>query len=106
MAGLAAMAVHTSDAWMFLGVGMTSAGTGLVLPVIAYLAASASTLKLGATCGGRPGPDAWFSGRWLAVRCPGAAQLWLARGSAGVDGGAAAAAAAGLVVTGGGGICP
>lgn len=28
MAGLAAMAVHTSDAWMFRGVGMTSAGTG------------------------------------------------------------------------------
>ena len=52
MAGLGVMAVHTSDAWMFLGVGMTSAGTGLVLPVIAYLAASASPLKLGATMGG------------------------------------------------------
>ena len=52
MAGLAVMAVHTSDAWMFLGVGMTSAGIGLVLPVIAYLAASASPLKLGATMGG------------------------------------------------------
>ena len=52
MAGLAVMAVHTSDAWMFVGVGMTSAGTGLVLPVIAYLAASASPLKLGATMGG------------------------------------------------------
>ena len=52
MAGLAVMTVHTSDAWMFLGVGMTSAGTGLVLPVIAYLGASASPLKLGATMGG------------------------------------------------------
>jgi len=52
MAGLAVMAAHTNDAWMFLGVGMTSAGTGLVLPVIAYLAASASPLKLGATMGG------------------------------------------------------
>ena len=52
MAGLAVMAIHTSDALMFLGVGMTSAGTGLVLPVIAYLAASASPLKLGATMGG------------------------------------------------------
>ena len=52
MARLGVMAVHTSDAWMFLGVGMTSAGTGLVLPVIAYLAASASPLKLGATMGG------------------------------------------------------
>lgn len=52
MAGLAVMAVHTTDAWMFLGVGMTSAGTGLVLPVIAYLAASVSLHKLGATMGG------------------------------------------------------
>lgn len=52
MAGLGVMAVHTTDAWMFVGVGMTSAGTGLVLPVIAYLAASASPLKLGATMGG------------------------------------------------------
>ena len=52
MAGLGVMAVHTSDAWMFVGVGMTSAGTGLVLPVIAYLAASASPLTLGATMGG------------------------------------------------------
>ena len=52
MAGLSVMAVQTSDAWMFLGVGMTAAGTGLVLPVIAYLAAGASPLKLGATMGG------------------------------------------------------
>jgi MFS family permease len=52
MGGLGVMAAHTSDAWMFLGVGMSSAGIGLVLPVIAYLAASASPLKLGATMGG------------------------------------------------------
>ena len=52
MAGLGVMAAHTSDTWMFVGVGMTSGGTGLVLPVIAYLAASASPLKLGATMGG------------------------------------------------------
>lgn len=52
MGGLAVLAAHTSDAWMFLGVGMTSAGTGLVLPVIAYLGASGSPLKLGATMGG------------------------------------------------------
>ena len=52
MAGLGVMAAHTSDTWMFVGVGMTSGGTGLVLPVIASLAASASPLKLGATMGG------------------------------------------------------
>ena len=37
---------------MYLGVSLTSAGTGLVLPVIAYLAAGASPQKLGATMGG------------------------------------------------------
>ena len=50
--GLAVMAVHRSDPWMYLGVSLTSAGTGLVLPVIAYLAAGASPLRLGATMGG------------------------------------------------------
>lgn len=52
MAGLAVLAGHASDAWMYFGVSLTSAGTGLVLPVIAYIAASASLNKLGATMGG------------------------------------------------------
>lgn len=52
MIGLAVLAGHGSDAWMYLGVSFTSAGTGLVLPVIAYLAAGASPHKLGATMGG------------------------------------------------------
>ena len=52
MVGLAVMAGHRSDAWMYLGVSLTSAGTGLVLPVIAYLAAGASPQTLGATMGG------------------------------------------------------
>jgi MFS family permease len=52
MAGLAVLTVHRSDAWMYLGVSLTSAGTGLVLPVIAYLAAGASPQRLGATMGG------------------------------------------------------
>jgi MFS family permease len=52
MVGLAALAWHRADAWMYLGVSLTSAGTGLVLPVIAYLAAGASPQKLGATMGG------------------------------------------------------
>ena len=52
MGGLAVLAVHRGDAWMYLGVSLTSAGTGLVLPVIAYLAAGAAPKKLGATMGG------------------------------------------------------
>lgn len=50
--GLAVLALDRSDAWMYLGVSLTSAGTGLVLPVIAYLAASSSPQKLGAIMGG------------------------------------------------------
>ena len=49
--GLAVLAADRSDAWMYLGVSLTSAGTGLVLPVIAYLAAGASPHKLGVVMG-------------------------------------------------------
>ena len=51
MSGLAVMAWHTAEAWLYLGIGLTSAGTGLVLPVIAYLAAGVSRQKLGTTMG-------------------------------------------------------
>ncbi|MBA2722538.1 MAG: hypothetical protein H0U56_06500 [Methylibium sp.] len=37
---------------MYLGVSLVSAGTGLVLPVIAFLAAGTSHCKLDATMGG------------------------------------------------------
>ena len=50
--GLAVLAVDGSDAWMYLGVSLTSAGTGLVLPGIAYLAAGATPGKLGVVMGG------------------------------------------------------
>ena len=50
--GLAVLASDRSDAWMYLGVSLTSAGTGLVLPAIAYLAAGASPQKLGVVMGG------------------------------------------------------
>jgi MFS family permease len=50
--GLAVLAADLSDAWMYLGVSLTSAGTGLVLPVIAYLAAGASPPRLGILMGG------------------------------------------------------
>lgn len=52
MGGLAIMAIHRADSWMYLGVSLASAGTGLVLPVISFLAAGASRRKLGATMGG------------------------------------------------------
>ncbi len=50
--GLVVLSVDRSDTWMYLGVSLTSAGTGLVLPVIAYLAAGASPQKLGVVMGG------------------------------------------------------
>ena len=50
--GLTVLAADRSDPWMYLGVSLTSAGTGLVLPVIAYLAAGASPRRLGAVMGG------------------------------------------------------
>ena len=52
MTGLTILAMHRADAWLYVGIGFTSAGTGLVLPVIAYLAAGASLNTLGATMGG------------------------------------------------------
>ncbi|WOB10911.1 MFS transporter [Piscinibacter gummiphilus] len=53
IAGLAMLAQHRSDGWMYIGVSLTAAGTGLVLPTISYLAAGASRRRrLGATMGG------------------------------------------------------
>ena len=52
MSGLALLGFHQSSEWMFIGISLTSAGTGLVLPVILYLAAGASRRNLGATMGG------------------------------------------------------
>lgn len=50
--GLVILSFHHSDYWMYLGISFTSAGTGLVLPVISYLAAGSSRERLGATMGG------------------------------------------------------
>lgn len=52
LAGLAILALHEANGWMYVGVGLTGAGVGLVLPVIAYLAAGTSPRRLGATMGG------------------------------------------------------
>ena len=51
VAGLIMLALHRSNGWMYIGVSLTSAGTGLVLPVISFLAAGASRQRLGATMG-------------------------------------------------------
>lgn len=52
LTGLALLAVHEKTEWMYLGVSLTAAGIGLVLPVIAYLAAGTSPQRLGTTMGG------------------------------------------------------
>ena len=52
MVGLAALALQRAGVSMYFGIEFTSAGTGLVLPLIAYLAAGVSQHKLGATVGG------------------------------------------------------
>lgn len=52
LAGLAVMALHQTNAGMYIGISLTSAGTGVILPVIAFLAAGASHRRLGATMGG------------------------------------------------------
>jgi MFS family permease len=52
LAGLSVLALHQTNEWMYIGVSLTSAGTGLVLPVISFLAAGASHRALGVTMGG------------------------------------------------------
>ena len=52
LAGLSVLTMHQTNEWMYIGVSLTSAGTGLVLPVVSFLAAGASHRKLGATMGG------------------------------------------------------
>ncbi len=52
IAGLAVLAGHRSETWVYVGISLTSAGTGLVLPVIAYLASGTSPQRLGTTMGG------------------------------------------------------
>lgn len=52
MAGLAVLWVQPAHGWMYLGVGLTAAGTGLVLPVVSYLAAGVSRAELAVTMGG------------------------------------------------------
>jgi MFS family permease len=52
LAGLVVLALHQTNTGMYIGVSLTSAGTGLVLPVISFLAAGASHRTLGVTMGG------------------------------------------------------
>ena len=52
MLGLVVLTQHRTDVWMYVGISLTAAGTGVVLPVIAYLAAGVSSHKLGVAMGG------------------------------------------------------
>ena len=50
-AGLAVLALNQSTPGMFIGISLTAAGTGLMLPVISYLAAGTQRRELGVTMG-------------------------------------------------------
>lgn len=52
VAGLAVLWVQPAHGWMYLGVSLTAAGTGLVLPVVSYIAAGVSRAELAVTMGG------------------------------------------------------
>jgi MFS family permease len=52
IAGLTVLAFHDSETWMYLGVSLTAAGTGIVLPTVAYLAAGSARRRLGIAMGG------------------------------------------------------
>ena len=84
MAGLAVLALHQTNTGMYLGVSLTSAGTGLVLPVIAFLAAGASHRSLGATMGGLAAAGALgqtlgsATGGWLFGELAQLSFAWLA----------------------------
>lgn len=52
IAGLVILGRHQSEGWMYVGIGIVGAGTGLVLPVLSYVAAAASPRTLGVTMGG------------------------------------------------------
>lgn len=97
MGSLAVLAVDPSIGWMYLGISLVSAGIGLVLPVIAFLAAADIATQSRCHHGQpgsswRAGADPWLGRRRLAVRCRRAAEFRVARSSAagGVDPGAAA----------------
>ena len=83
-AGLSVLALHQTTDWMYVGVSLTSAGTGLVLPVISFLAAGASHRKLGATMGGLATASALgqtlgsVSGGWLFGAVARLSFAWLA----------------------------
>ena len=49
--GLFVLGQHQSQLWMYAGIGMMATGTGLILPVIAYLAAGTDSQTLGTTMG-------------------------------------------------------
>jgi MFS family permease len=50
--GLLVLALHDNETWMYWGVSFTAAGTGIVLPTVAYLAAGTARRRLGAAMGG------------------------------------------------------
>ena len=52
ISGLVLLGQHQSQLWLYVGIGLMAAGTGLVLPVVSFLAAGAAPRQLGMTMGG------------------------------------------------------
>ncbi len=52
IAGLAVLALHRGNNWMYAGVALTAAGTGLVLPTVSFMAAGTARRRLGMAMGG------------------------------------------------------
>lgn len=52
IAGLGLLSRYGPPAWLYVGVSLTAAGTGLVLPTISYMAAGSTRRRLGAAMGG------------------------------------------------------
>lgn len=103
IAGLLMLARHGSEMWLYVGVSFTAAGTGLVLPTLAYLAAGTSARRLGAAAryrdgrarrGSRPRTNTGIGRHRMAIRRCDAEHLCVAVDSTGRHPRAAAHSAA------------
>lgn len=84
IAGLILLTIPGNAGWMYWGVSLTSAGTGLVLPTISYTAAASDRRRLGATMGGLAAAAGLgqtigsVMGGWLFATVAQASFVWLA----------------------------
>lgn len=82
--GLTLLALHRGDGWMYWGVSLAAAGTGLVLPTVSFLAAGSAHRRLGAAMGGLTAAAGLgqtigsAAGGWLFAAAAQASFVWLA----------------------------